>query len=380
MGLGISRGLSIFRPGNGLSVFNDFMSPLQTGQTTVYAIGDDADVLAGIAKSYTVLTTGPQSGTSTITLPAYAANTLAFVSATKKITDSAAGLAQIKTGDTIVIEGSGSNDKVCTVATGNVAGEVVVNEALTDEAAGAYITISKRGTLSNNLVVDNNTGLIWARYNTAGMTGKLGPASDGYLYWTGTGCTLHPAAADLQMVGGTKGIATIKVVGGAGEVARYHAGHSVICTGFAQAVNNLGPCRVVSVTVNGADLDIVVMTGNRTPVSEAADGSRTIAVACNGVFGFKDAANVAALGGYSDWRLPNFREYADLPVQDAGIGTGKPDSTAFPSWTAARYWASTTDPNDTAYAFAYYATIGSILPYAKTVAYGGHLVRGGRIS
>lgn len=349
--------------------------PLKTGQTTVYAIGDDADVLAGIAKSYTVLTTGPQSGTSTITLPAYAANTLAFVSATKKITDSAAGLAQIKTGDTIVIEGSGSNDKVCTVATGNVAGEVVVNEALTDEAAGAYITISKRGTLSNNLVVDNNTGLIWARYTTAGMTGKLGPASDGNLYWTGTGCVLHPAAADLQMVGGTKGTATIKIVGGAGEVARYHAGHSVICTGFAQAVNLLGPCRVVSVTVNGADLDIVILTGNQTFVSEAAGGSRTIAVACNGLFGFKDAANVAALGGYSDWRIENHDEINTLSVKG---GSGY-DTSAFPS--LGNLWVSTTRPNDTSKAQSLtWASIALSSATKTTAAAAAMLVRGGRIS
>lgn len=353
--------------------------PLQTGQTAVYAIGDDADVLAGIAKSYTVLTTGPQSGVATITLPAYAAATISFDAASKEVRDSANGMSQFKTGDTIVIQGSGSNNKVLTVATGNVAAKAVVNEALTDEAAGAYVTISKRGTLSNNLVVDRNTGLIWGRYTSYSMTGKLGAASDGALYWTGTSCTLHPAAADLQMVGGTKGVATIKIIGGAGEAARYNVGHSIICTGFANAGNNLGPLRVTVVAINGADLDVTVLTGNQTFVSEAAGGSRAISIVCNGVYGFRNAANVAVLGGYSDWRLPNFREYADLPVQDAATGTGRPASTAFPSYQTARYWSGTTGPYDVTNAQGYYSTVGSVTAFPKTAWCTGHLVRGGRL-
>jgi len=347
--------------------------PLQTGQTTVYAIGDDGDIQAGIAKSYTVLTTGPQSGVSTITLPAYAAATISFDAASKEVRDSANGMDQFKTGDTIVIQGSGSNNKVLTVATGNVAAKAVVNEALTDEAAGAYVTISKRGTLSNNLVVDRNTGLTWPRYNTCSMTGKLGPASNGNLYWTGTSCTLHPAAADLQMIGGTKGVATIKIVGGAGEVARYHAAHSIIATGFANAVNNLGPCRVVSVTVSGADLDITVLTGNQTFVSEAAGGSRTIAVVCNGVFGFKDAANVAALGGYSDWRVPNNQELGQLSVQSEN---GHPD----PVFPGGGRWGSTTRSGDTARGYYAYDTNYILATGLKTAAIRAWLVRGGRIS
>jgi len=69
--------------------------------------------------------------------------TLAFVSATKKITDSGIGLAFIKTGDLIKVSGAvtAGNNGYFLVATGNVAAEVVVTEALTDGLAGAVVTI-----------------------------------------------------------------------------------------------------------------------------------------------------------------------------------------------------------------------------------------------
>lgn len=355
---------------------------LQTGQTTVYAIGDNGDIQTGIAKSYTILTTGPQSGVSTIKLPAYAAATISFDAASKEIRDSANGMAQFKTGDTIVIQGSTGNNAVLTVATGNVAAKAVVTEAIADEAAGAYVTISKRGTLSNNLVVDRNTGLIWGRYTSYSMTGKLGAGSDGLFYWTGTSCTLHPAAADLQMIGGTKGVATIKIIGGAGEAARYNVGHSIICTGFANAVNLFGPCRVVSVTVNGADLDIVILSGNQTFVSEAAGGSRTISVACNGVFGFKDAANVAALGGYADWRVPNIFERFGLTNAEASAPSI--NTTAFPeypgsSWTIESF-TSNTQKMVTTSAWVHQHQSGIASCASKTGTRYVMLVRGGRIS
>lgn len=71
------------------------------------------------------------------------AATIAFVSATKKITDTGNGLAFVKTGDLIKVSGAtnaGNNDYFL-VATGAVAGEIVVTEALTDESATATVTI-----------------------------------------------------------------------------------------------------------------------------------------------------------------------------------------------------------------------------------------------
>ncbi|MCK4793585.1 MAG: hypothetical protein KAV87_58190 [Desulfobacteraceae bacterium] len=66
---------------------------------------------------------------------------IAFVSATKKITDSNSGLAGFVTGDTIKVSGSAHNDGFYTIATGGVAGEIVVTEDLIEETAGDSIKI-----------------------------------------------------------------------------------------------------------------------------------------------------------------------------------------------------------------------------------------------
>src|SRR3989304_6363143 len=136
----------------------------KTLQTTIYHTGDNCDADYGVTPSYSVLTAGAYSGTTAVDNPHYAAATLAFVSATKKITDSANGLATVLTGDTIRVRGSASNDGVYTVATGGVAGEIVVTEALVNESAGAYLTLCKRASPSNNVVIDQNTGLMYRRY------------------------------------------------------------------------------------------------------------------------------------------------------------------------------------------------------------------------
>lgn len=68
---------------------------------------------------------------------------IAFVSSTKKITDSNNGLAGFLTGDKIKVTGSVHNDGVYTVATGGVAGEIVVTENLVDEDAGDSIKIER---------------------------------------------------------------------------------------------------------------------------------------------------------------------------------------------------------------------------------------------
>lgn len=66
---------------------------------------------------------------------------IAFVAATKKITDTGSGLAKFVTGTTIKVTGSVANDGVYTVATGGVAGEIVVTETLIDGAAAPSVTV-----------------------------------------------------------------------------------------------------------------------------------------------------------------------------------------------------------------------------------------------
>jgi len=158
---------------------------LRTGQTTQYGSElDDGYYQRGLAKAYTVLTTGPQSGTSNIDLTHLTAATIAFVNATSKITDSDSGLAMFKTGETIVVSGAAEagNNGVFTIATGNVAGEIIVNEALTEEAAAATVSIAKREAHSNECVLDRHTALMYSRYTTA-QYATMGTAGDGKIPW-----------------------------------------------------------------------------------------------------------------------------------------------------------------------------------------------------
>ena len=157
---------------------------LKTGQTTQYDSElDDGYYEVGVARSWTVKTTGAQSGTTNVDLAHYAggAGAIAFNNSTKKITDSGSGLAIFKTNDVILTD-SANNPGPFTVTTGNVAGEIVCTGAtFTDETPAGAVTLSKREAMSNNTVLDNNTGLTWMRYWSV----KMGPASTGTLAWSG---------------------------------------------------------------------------------------------------------------------------------------------------------------------------------------------------
>lgn len=343
-------------------------------QTTKYVAGDSGDYRGGYTPAYNVLTAGQHAGAVNLDVAAYAAATISFVAATKKILDSANGLAQFKTGDTIIVHGSTGNNGVYTVATGNNAAEIVTSEALANEAAGTFVTLLKRAAHSNNAVSDLKTGLMWSRYTSKGE--KLGIASDGKLYWDQptAACTLRAAAADLAISSVTK---ILKIVGGAGEIARYRTGTHLLLSGFANAANNLaGGFRVDTIAVNGADLDITLWPGYRnTLVTEAAGGSRAIKLVCNNIFAYAAAANKAALGGYTDWRAPDDLRLRELSDMEAG--TAVPNATAFPSWpTDDNVLSTTTHPINTSNAMLVGFGNGNIAAITKVAAYYAALLRG----
>jgi hypothetical protein len=84
------------------------------------------------------------------------AATLAFVASSKRITDSANGLSAFRTGDTIVVSGSGSNNGTFTIAAGGVAAYITVNESLLDESAGSGRTITTTQDLSTDSAAYGN--------------------------------------------------------------------------------------------------------------------------------------------------------------------------------------------------------------------------------
>lgn len=177
---------------------------LKTGQTTQYSgEQDDGALQKGLAKSYTVLSTGVYSGTTNVDLAHISARTdVSFTAATKTITCTGQmGVFKAAGGETIVISGAAeaSNNGVFTTVSAN-ANSVVVNEALTEEAAGATVTIAKREAKSNNCVLDNNTGLMWSRYVSASM----GTAGDGKMPWTGVPYDIfaYAAAANTASLAG----------------------------------------------------------------------------------------------------------------------------------------------------------------------------------
>jgi hypothetical protein len=338
---------------------------LKTRQTTCYHVSDDGDWESGLPASYTVMTTGQFAGTTAIDVPHYACATLTFAAIDKSITDAGAGLVTFLSADTIRVRGSAANDGVYTIAagTGGVAGHFHVNEALVNEAAGAYVTMCKRSTPANACVIDNVTGLMWKRTytGTVGSVEKVGPISNGCLNWYdgATSFTLHPAAGDLQMM-----VTGIKIVGGAAELSRYFVGMIIVCSGFANAVNNLPGYRVTSVAVNGADLDVLLWTGKNTLIAEAAAGGRDIKVICSSIFGYSAAANAIGYAGFTDWRIPNFTEYNSLT--DNETPTPVPDAIVFPGWGADIIWTGSVAPAVLARAIYYVFDVPSIYMALKT--------------
>lgn len=84
----------------------------------------------------------------------YTASTISFTASTKKISDTAWGLKRFQTDDLIQVSGSTSNNSRFTVATGNVAAEIVTSESLTDESVGQSITITNITDLDDDALLE----------------------------------------------------------------------------------------------------------------------------------------------------------------------------------------------------------------------------------
>lgn len=174
---------------------------LATGQLTQYSSElDDGYYKKGTVKSYTVNTTGAQSGTTNVDLAHLISDTGAFTAADQTYTDAGkCGVFKAAGGETIVITGSGSNNGTFTTASAT-ANTVVFTAGIVDEADAPMTTFAKREAISNNTVLDNNTGLMWLRY----VESKFGVLGTGLMPWTGQVYDIfaYCAAANAASLGG----------------------------------------------------------------------------------------------------------------------------------------------------------------------------------
>ncbi len=367
---------------------------LDPGQVTVFAARDGADIRAGILKGtdrYQVNTTGPFANTTAVYLPCFAQSDLIFTVIGRTITSVIGGLDIVKAGDRIRIRGSTLNDTSaaadgCYLVTTALANTITLDATTppaADENSVVPITIAKQALQSNNTVVDLNTSrpdkppVTWSRYGSY-LPAKLGAGSDGKLYWTATAVSVHAANNDLKVTAGGKGLATFTIIGGAGEILRYWPGYSYSFTVFANAVNKLPGFRCISVTVNGADLDLLMDTGNITVATEAGPINGVINLSCNDIWSFANACIAAGVGGYSDWRVPNVNEESNLI--DWSINPPSPNQTAFPSYLVLNdyKWSSTTPSNATTSTIAIRVTTSNYLSaQLKTGSAYITLLRGG---
>jgi len=176
---------------------------LATGQLTQYSSElDDGYYEKGIVKSYTVLTTGAQSGNATIQLIHLESDTGAFTAADQTYTDAGkCGVFKAAGGETIIITGSALNNGTFTSVSAD-ANTLVVTAGFVNEADAPMTTFKKQEIISNgnNCVVDNNTGKMWARYQST----KMGAVGNGYMPWTGVPYDIFAfcAAANVAQLGG----------------------------------------------------------------------------------------------------------------------------------------------------------------------------------
>ena len=181
----------------------------------------------------------------------------------------------------------------------------------------------KTHALSNNCVKDLRTGLMWARYVP---TADIGPAADGKLFWE-----QWPLASKID-ISFTLATKIINSVAGQFDTNALCIGRKFTVSG---SVSNDGTYTVAAITANN-------ITTVEALADEAAGASISLATLDDLIWDALAQANANSLGGYSDWRIPNYFELTsivDLVNCNPTINT-----TVFPSTPSNYHWTASARP------------------------------------
>lgn len=213
----------------------------------------------------------------------------------------------------------------------------------------------KTHALSNNCVQDNRTGLMWARYVP---DADIGPATDGTLFWeewthTDTDISFDNASGEIRSAGSDF------------DTDALCAGRKFTISGTD---SNDGTYTVSSVLAGA----ITTVEG---VADEAAGDTVVVTTVDDLIWDALDQVNANALGGHTDWRIPNYFELLSI----VNLGNYNPciDTTVFPSTPSSHHWTSSTRPGNTSYAFHVNFLIGIAYDINKqTSKYYVRFVRG----
>ena len=184
------------------------------------------------------------------------------------------------------------------------------------------ITVNaKTHQLSNNVVVDEMTGLMWPIEESH----SVGPSSNGTLHWDDRCVHLEGTiSVDDFLIGEL----VTQAVTGATGIVRY--ADNVEDEIFV--ANVTGTFTASSNAVTGGDSGATIATVSAVTDPDSED-----------IWEYLYRANLAELGGFSDWRIPNIRELATIAMfDDFTKGDADPDTDYFPSGWPNRIWSSTT--------------------------------------
>ena len=178
----------------------------------------------------------------------------------------------------------------------------------------------KTHALSNNCVIDERTGLMWARYVP---DGDIGANTDGKLFWDQY--TLSAELCTFATAGDTITADALTPF----VVAALPVGRKITISG---TTNNNGV-----VTVTGITTSEITVSENLTDENSV---STTFATLGDLIWDVADQANANSLGGHTGWRIPDIYEL--LSIVDYGENTPAIDGTPFPGTPSSPIWSSTT--------------------------------------